>query len=104
MINFVCDSCKKRAKLNQRDFPLVCLCGARYDSADSVAACSVFVSIQPGGVGRELKDIFKEIDARPSSTCSCEAKAAEMDRLGIESIKANRAKYIDWLKESYTRL
>lgn len=62
----------------------------------------LLTELQISGVGSELKKIFQEVDVRPDKACACEAKAAEMDRLGIEAIKANRQKYIDWLRDAYS--
>lgn len=57
------------------------------------------------GPGTELKKLLAGWPFRIVATanCSCNAKAAEMDRRGIEWCEANVDEIVGWLREEATR-
>lgn len=102
---YVCGKCNLAVGIIPADFPFVCRCGTKYAShVDMRGNQNDNVLVNSGGTGTELAQIFKELGVRPSSSCGCEAKEFEMDRVGIDGIKANRAKYIQWMRDAYGAL
>jgi len=55
------------------------------------------------GPGTELKKLLSKIGITATPTCSCNARAAEMDRQGIEWCKANVDNIVGWLREEATK-
>jgi hypothetical protein len=52
-----------------------------------------------GGPGTELKALLASLGINPSPSCSCNARAADMDRLGVAWCKENTATILGWLRE-----
>lgn len=104
MKKYVCGNCKLAVGILPADFPFVCRCGTKYQSHSEMEYGDSIARAAHRGLGTELSAIFKELDAKPSSSCSCEAKAFEMDRVGIVGIQANRDKYLQWMRDAYGSL
>jgi len=51
------------------------------------------------GPGTELKALLARIGITASPDCSCNARAAEMDRQGVEWCEANLDTIVGWLRE-----
>jgi hypothetical protein len=51
------------------------------------------------GPGTELKKLLFKVGITPSPDCSCNARAAEMDRQGVEWCEANTDTIVGWLRE-----
>lgn len=59
-------------------------------------------NLPPGyGPGTELKKLFKTMGLKPKSSCQCDARAAKMDRNGIQWCRDNRDTILGWLAEGY---
>lgn len=58
------------------------------------------------GVGSELKAMIGWLShlRPPGKKCGCDARAAEMDRRGVDWCDANRSTIIDWLRMGATEL
>lgn len=54
---------------------------------------------QSGGVGTELKQLLASKGIQSTSSCQCNARAADMDREGIKWCESNRDTIIGWLME-----
>lgn len=55
-----------------------------------------------GGAGTELKKLLANVGITATPDCSCNARAAEMDRQGVEWCEANIDTIVDWLREQAT--
>lgn len=51
------------------------------------------------GPGTELKKLLARVGITSTPDCSCNARAAEMDRNGIEWCAANESLIVGWLRE-----
>jgi hypothetical protein len=51
------------------------------------------------GPGTELKKLLAKVGIVSSPDCSCNARAAEMDRQGVEWCEANIDTIVGWLRE-----
>jgi len=51
------------------------------------------------GPGTELKKLLAKVGITASPDCSCNARAAEMDRQGVEWCEANLDTIVGWLRE-----
>jgi hypothetical protein len=51
------------------------------------------------GPGTELKKLFALAGIVATDSCSCNARAAEMDRQGVEWCEANTDTIVGWLRE-----
>jgi hypothetical protein len=51
------------------------------------------------GPGTELKKLLAKVGIVSSPDCSCNARAAEMDRRGVEWCEANIDTIVGWLRE-----
>jgi hypothetical protein len=51
------------------------------------------------GPGTELKKLLAKVGIVSSPDCSCNARAAEMDRQGVEWCEANLDTIVGWLRE-----
>jgi hypothetical protein len=51
------------------------------------------------GPGTELKKLLARVGITASPDCSCNARAAEMDRQGVEWCEANLDTIVGWLRE-----
>jgi hypothetical protein len=56
-----------------------------------------------GGVGTELKKLLARIGIRSSPSCSCNARAREMDAKGVSWCDKNLEKIVGWLREESKR-
>jgi hypothetical protein len=56
-----------------------------------------------GGVGSILKSLLKKIGITATPNCSCNRRAAEMDKLGPQWCRDNMDKIVAWLKEEAAR-
>ena len=54
------------------------------------------------GPGTELKALLARVGITASPDCSCNARAAEMDRQGVEWCEANLDTIVGWLREQAT--
>ena len=54
------------------------------------------------GPGTELKALLARVGITASPDCSCNARAAEMDRQGVEWCEANIDTIVGWLREQAT--
>ncbi len=54
------------------------------------------------GPGTELKKLLAKVGVTASPDCSCNARAAEMDRQGVEWCEANLNTIVGWLREQAT--
>ena len=53
----------------------------------------------PHGPGTELKKILARVGITATPDCSCNARAAEMDRQGVEWCEGNIDTIVGWLRE-----
>lgn len=51
------------------------------------------------GPGTELKQLLERVGITSAPDCSCNARAAEMDRQGVEWCQANIETIVGWLRE-----
>ena len=51
------------------------------------------------GPGTELKKLLARVGITSTPDCSCNARAAEMDRQGVEWCEANLDTIVGWLRE-----
>jgi hypothetical protein len=56
-------------------------------------------ALPTGGPGTELKKLLARVGIVATPDCSCNAKAAEMDRQGVEWCEANLDTIVGWLRE-----
>jgi hypothetical protein len=54
------------------------------------------------GPGTELKKLLAKVGITASPDCACNARAAEMDRQGVEWCEANTDSIVGWLREQAT--
>jgi hypothetical protein len=54
------------------------------------------------GPGTELKKLLARVGITASPDCACNARAAEMDRQGVEWCEANLDTIVGWLREQAT--
>jgi len=54
------------------------------------------------GPGTELKKLLAKVGVTATPDCSCNARAAEMDRQGVEWCEANLDTIVGWLREQAT--
>jgi hypothetical protein len=54
------------------------------------------------GPGTELKKLLAKVGITATPDCSCNARAAEMDRQGVEWCEANLDTIVGWLREQAT--
>ena len=52
------------------------------------------------GPGLETKLIFESLGLAPKKQCQCDAKAAWMNRWGVDGCKKRRAGIVSWLRDS----
>ena len=55
------------------------------------------------GPGTELKKLLATVGITATPNCSCNARAAEMDRNGIDWCEANIDTIVGWLREEATK-
>lgn len=58
-------------------------------------------TLPTGGPGTELKLLLASLSIQPKSSCDCTSKAAEMDRLGVEAVRAQRDVWMKHLTDAY---
>jgi hypothetical protein len=56
------------------------------------------MDLRHGGVGTEIKAILASVGIVADSGCSCNARAAEMDRQGVEWCEDNIGTIVEWLR------
>jgi len=54
------------------------------------------------GPGTELKKLLAKVGITAAPDCACNARAAEMDRQGVEWCEANIDTIVGWLREQAT--
>lgn len=54
------------------------------------------------GPGKELYDIFKQLDIPEPPGCGCKAKAAQMNVWGVAGCREHFEEIVVWLRQSYT--
>ncbi len=55
------------------------------------------------GPGSELKALLGEFGITATSSCGCNAFAAQMDRWGVDGTRTHRAKVVAWLDQRRAR-
>lgn len=55
------------------------------------------------GPGTELKKLLSSVGITATPNCSCNARALEMDRNGVEWCESNIDKIVGWLREEATK-
>jgi hypothetical protein len=60
-------------------------------------------SCGPSGPGTELKKLLATVGITATPNCSCNARAAEMDRQGCDWCEANIDTVVGWLREEATK-
>ena len=87
-----------------RDCEQVCLwCkreGVRLDDGTMCLRNCIHNPVEAcGSPGTELKKLLARVGITASPDCSCNARAAEMDRQGVEWCEANVDTIVGWLRE-----
>ena len=84
-------------------------CGAQVSSVAVSRNCSfnhkescVVPQLPSGGPGTELKRLLARVGITASPDCACNARAAEMDRQGVDWCEANVETIVGWLREQAT--
>jgi len=72
-------------------------CGRIAKSLPTFAECGVFKNLN--GPGTELKKLLAKVGIAATPDCACNARAAEMDRQGVEWCEANLDTIVGWLRE-----
>jgi len=83
---------------------LCTVCGVEDLFCGSLRACPApSASPQPPapthGPGTELKKLLAKVGITASPDCACNARAAEMDRQGVEWCEGNLDTIVGWLRE-----
>lgn len=108
VLEAICLRCDRR----QRPCVKACRCEADGQDiavhvAERVCPLGKFVEGQAVEVGRgagtELARLLAWWGIGAEATCSCKARAAQMDSLGVEWCEANKQAIIDWLEEEAKR-
>lgn len=55
------------------------------------------------GAGAELKKMFSLVGIKSTPTCSCNARALQMDSKGIKWCQDNKEEILGWLEEEATK-
>lgn len=107
----ICLNCERR----QRPCVKACACGVDgKDIAGHVAAgdCplgkfagaeQVAAQTRRGGPGTELARLLEWWGVKAEASCTCKARAAQMDRAGVEWCETNIESIADWLAEEAKR-
>jgi hypothetical protein len=80
-------------------------CGVEDYFCGSPRACPALAEAPPPaappthGPGTELKKLLAKVGITSSPDCACNARAAEMDRQGVEWCEANLDTIVGWLRE-----
>jgi hypothetical protein len=74
-------------------------CGSPRACPASAAAIAEPPATPAHGPGTELKKLLAKVGIVSSPDCSCNARAAEMDRQGVEWCEANLDTIVGWLRE-----
>jgi hypothetical protein len=64
-----------------------------------IGAATEPVAPDTNGPGTELKKLLARVGIVSTPDCSCNARAAEMDRQGVEWCEANLDTIVGWLRE-----
>jgi hypothetical protein len=75
------------------------VCGRHTARSESIRTCNWQQSSPAHGPGTELKKILAKVGITASPDCACNARAAEMDRQGVEWCEANLDTIVVWLRE-----
>ena len=78
------------------------VCGVVAFSASTLRNCQPFAVPDKSpthGPGTELKKLLARVGITASPDCSCNARAAEMDRQGVEWCEGNIDTIVGWLRE-----
>ena len=70
--------------------------------AESRADALPMPALLASGPGTELKKLLARVGITSTPDCSCNARAAEMDRQGVEWCEANIDTIVGWLREQAT--
>lgn len=57
----------------------------------------------PAGPGTELKHLLKELGIDIVTNCSCNSRAQEMNKWGVQGCRDRREEIVQWLKEEQDR-
>lgn len=63
---------------------------------------AVPVTTERQGPGTELKKLLESLGITASENCPCNARAEEMDNLGVAGCRARREEIVSWLREGST--
>jgi hypothetical protein len=77
-------------------------CGSPRACPASAAAIAEPPAPPTHGPGTELKKLLAKVGITATPDCSCNARAAEMDRQGIEWCENNLDTIVGWLREQAT--
>jgi hypothetical protein len=69
------------------------------DGLYRVDAASQWFPHCPSGPGTELKTLLARVGITATPDCACNARAAEMDRQGVEWCEAHLDTIVGWLRE-----
>lgn len=100
-----CKHCGLVIKANAIRFPLVCICGTRYEGEAQLAGGR---GVQPVGTpplpqdgpGTELKNLLASIGITAAKDCSCKAMATKMNQWGPDGCRKNRAVIVQHLEKA----
>jgi hypothetical protein len=101
----VCAKCKRPER--RKGFARMC-CGSPGCSADTILAKFseenyAAMTAHAHGPGTELKKLLATVGITASSTCSCNARAAEMNARGVDWCEANINIIVGWLRQEATK-
>jgi len=74
-------------------------CGSPRACPAAAAATTQSVAPPASGPGTELKKLLARVGIIATPDCSCNARAAEMDRQGVKWCEANLDTIVGWLRE-----
>lgn len=97
--------CGFRTTIVADGWPFECACGVVYERPGSVGTQADAPPPDPDfGPGTELTKILADLGAKPVTACGCKAKAAAMNRLGVDGCRREREKIVVWLAKAYHKL
>ena len=93
----------------QNDEQTCVVCGFRSRYAHAIRLCrkqgdapALATQSPAHGPGTELKKLLARVGITAAPDCACNARAAEMDRQGVEWCEANIDTIVGWLREQAT--
>lgn len=108
-----CNVCNRHIPVSEKQFPLTCVCGQRYeninDKGDESKKSIVIKDKKPviyqfpDGPGTELHLIFQSLGINPIEGCGCAGFVSQMNRWGVQGCINNREQILKWLKEGKSK-